>query len=70
MERTSKLDGDDRDQGLHAVTDNPAVSRSAAGEPVQLGEAVSAVVLRIRNGLPRLSLAPIAWEECEDRDQL
>lgn len=66
MRRITKLDGDDRDQDLHAVIDHPAVSTRRTGEPVILGEVVRAVVLRLQGGLPRISVDPAFREGVED----
>lgn len=65
MRRITKLDGDDRDQGVQSANQT-AVSRSAAGEPIILGEAVRAVVLRLQGGLPRISVDPAFREGVED----
>lgn len=67
MRRITKLDGDDRDQDLHAVIDHPAVSLARQNdEPVSLGDAARSVVLRIKGGLPRISVDPAFREGVED----
>lgn len=71
MNHRTKTDGEDEDQGLHAVADHPVFSRPAAGELVSLGEAAQSVVLRLRTRLPRVKVAlvPVTGGE-SDRDQL
>jgi hypothetical protein len=56
MRRITKLDGDDMDQGVQSANQT-AVSRLIDGEPISLGDAARSVVMRIKGGLPRISVS-------------
>lgn len=65
MNHRAKIDErDDTDLPSNIVPFRPAV----IDEPVSLGDAVAAVVMRLRTGFPRIYVQAISeWEEDEDR---
>lgn len=69
MRRITNREGGDSAQGVQSTDHNAAAVRRTGETFTCLGDVARSVVLRIKGGLPRIALAPTAWEE-EDRDQL
>lgn len=66
MRRITKLEGGDSAQGVQSTDHNAAAVRRTGETFTCLGDVARSVVLRIKGGLPRISVDPVSREEVED----